>query len=312
MELKSQIAKGINPVKEKAKQSGELTFKQLFDRYIEHYGKHSIKKWKEVISTVDKRAKHLYGLKISDIERNHLQKIFIDLTENVGKITANRFLERMSSIFNKAIEWGLVNKNPTAGIKKHKERSRDRYLIIEEIPRFFAALENEPNKKVVDFILISLYTGARKSNVLAMKWANISFENKTWYIPETKNDVPQLVPLVDEAIEVLQRRKEDNMTEWVFPSDTSASGHLQEPRKVWTRILKAAAIKDLRIHDLRRTLGSWMANFGASQYIIGKSLNHKSPQSTAVYARLSIDPVREFMNKVSTSLNQMKDKNYIK
>lgn len=97
------------------------------------------------------------------------------------------------------------------------------------------------------------------------------------------------------------RRKVNNDSEWVFPSETSASGHLQEPKKVWARILERAEIKDLRIHDLRRTLGSWMAHTGASQYIIGKGLNHKNPQSTAVYARLSIDPVRESVNKAVNS-----------
>ena len=52
-------------------------------------------------------------------------------------------------------------------------------------------------------------------------------------------------------------------------------------------------IQNLRIHDLRRTLGSWQAKTGASMAIIGKSLNHKSQQTTAIYARLDLDPVRQ-------------------
>lgn len=52
-------------------------------------------------------------------------------------------------------------------------------------------------------------------------------------------------------------------------------------------------ITDLRIHDLRRTLGSWQAKTGASLPIIGKSLNHKTQQATAIYARLDLDPVRQ-------------------
>lgn len=61
-------------------------------------------------------------------------------------------------------------------------------------------------------------------------------------------------------------------------------------------------IPDLRIHDLRRTLGSWQAITGASLPIIGKSLNHKSQQATAIYARLDLDPVRMSVEKATAAM----------
>ena len=75
-----------------------------------------------------------------------------------------------------------------------------------------------------------------------------------------------------------------------------------EPKKVWQRILKNASIEDLRLHDLRRTLGSWQARMGASLAIIGKSLNHKSPSATAIYARLDLDPVRDSVEKATNAM----------
>ncbi|WP_270921249.1 tyrosine-type recombinase/integrase [Parasedimentitalea psychrophila] len=80
---------------------------------------------------------------------------------------------------------------------------------------------------------------------------------------------------------------------------TGKSGHLADPKKAWTRILQEAEIENLRIHDLRRTLGSYQAATGANGYIIGKSLGHRSQQSTAIYARLNLDPVRESVNKAT-------------
>ena len=59
---------------------------------------------------------------------------------------------------------------------------------------------------------------------------------------------------------------------------------------------------DLRIHDLRRTLGSWQAKTGASLAIIGKSLNHKTHQATAIYARLDLDPVRQSVNTATQAM----------
>ena len=89
--------------------------------------------------------------------------------------------------------------------------------------------------------------------------------------------------------------------EWVFPSN-SKSGHLSDPKKPWQRILKQAGISDLRIHDLRRSLGSWQASTGASLAIIGKTLAHRNVNTTAIYARLNIDPVRDAMNKATQAI----------
>lgn len=307
--LKNKVAKGGNPAAEKSRLAKEITFKELFDKYINDYAKHNTKSWKDDIAEMDRKAKFLYHTKISKIKREDINKLFNSLTMTTGKGGANRFLDRLRAVFNKAIEWGWEGKNPTDGIKKHKQKSRDRYLTSEEIPRFFKAFEEEDNQIIKDFILTCLFTGARKSNVLAMRWDNISLVNRTWYIPETKNGEPQLIPLVNEVMTVLERRNESKAPyqQWVFPSKNSSSGHLQEPKKVWLRILKNSGIKDFRLHDLRRTLGSWMAHLGASQYVIGKGLNHKSPKSTAVYARLSIDPVREFMGKASSAMNKIRD-----
>lgn len=93
-------------------------------------------------------------------------------------------------------------------------------------------------------------------------------------------------------MEVLRRRWDERRQSdvYVFAS-FSKCGHIVEPKGAWARILKRAGIGDLRIHDLRRTLGSWQAAAGISTAIIGKSLGHKSPQATAVYSRLHLAPV---------------------
>ena len=89
--------------------------------------------------------------------------------------------------------------------------------------------------------------------------------------------------------------------EWVFPS-YGKTGHLVEPKKAWNRLLDRAEISDLRIHDLRRTLGSWQAATGASLPVIGKSLGHKNQATTAIYARLDLDPVRQAVNTATAAM----------
>jgi len=88
---------------------------------------------------------------------------------------------------------------------------------------------------------------------------------------------------------------------FVFPGP-GKTGHYAEPKSAWKRILEKAGIKNLRIHDLRRSLGSWQAATGANLSVIGKTLGHKNTSTTAVYARLNLDPVRESMNKAAQAM----------
>ena len=89
----------------------------------------------------------------------------------------------------------------------------------------------------------------------------------------------------------------------MFPSH-GKTGHLAEPKKGWKRILKNAKLDDLRLHDLRRTMGSWQARTGSSLQIIGKTLGHKSVATTSIYARLDVDPVRESMERAVTAMRK--------
>ncbi|MEO5930247.1 MAG: site-specific integrase, partial [Candidatus Kapaibacterium sp.] len=214
--------------------------------------------------------------------------------------TANRILALVSSIFGWGFTAGLCEVNPARGIKKNPERSRDRFIQSDELPRFFKSLEAEENTTIRDYVLMSLLTGARRENVMSMRWDQISFERKEWRIPRTKNDEPQTVPLGEETIQVLNGRK-DNVSDFVFPGP-GKKGYMAESRRGWKRILQRADIQDLRIHDLRRTLGSWQAKTGASLVIIGKSLNHKSLTATQIYSRLDLDPVRQSVERATSAM----------
>ena len=298
-EFKTQIAKGFNPFQKESESSDEMTFKELFDKYMEDYGKHHIKEWKYIINNINTRASHLFNVRISDIQKEDIQKVFNSISGKGYKIAANKFVIRMCAIFNKAIEWELLVKNPATKIKKHKPKERDRYITAEEIDAFLNAVDLEKNPVMRDYILIALYTGLRKGEGMAIRWKDVSFINRTCYLEDTKNGDSLHVALCDEAIAILEERHKAAYNEWVFPSKKSASGHIEDPRKAMARIKKRAGLEDLTIHDLRRTKGSWLAIAGASEYIIGKALNHKSSKSTAIYARLSLDPVRNYTEKAN-------------
>lgn len=301
LRAKADVARGIDPNEERKRLKSDITFKAMFDEFMERYSKKFKKSWKYDEREVNRFLTHLFHRKASQISKIELLELHERIGSESGIYQANRILERVRAIYNKAIEWGWHGTNPTNGIKKFKEKSRQRFLRKDEIPRFFKALAEEENATVRDYILISLLTGARKSNVLQMQWEDISFSLSEWHIKETKNGEAHVIPLTSSAQEILRERKIGTQSPYVFPGKGQA-GHLVDPKKSWKRILNRAEITDLRIHDLRRTLGSWMGALGATTAIIGKTLAHKSAEATRVYERIDIDPVREFITRANEEI----------
>ncbi|MBM3269102.1 MAG: tyrosine-type recombinase/integrase [Candidatus Sericytochromatia bacterium] len=241
----------------------------------------------------DYLAPHLGRLKASKITRGDVRRAHAEVSKRAA-VQANRAIGMLRAMLNKAIAHDLIpGPNPAIGIEPNREASRERRLLPGEVPRFLEAVAAEPNADIRDFVLLALYTGIRKANLLEMRWDEIDLEGRIWRIPTTKNRLPQLVPLLAEEVEILARRRQSVRLDapWVFPSH-GQTGHLAEPKSGWRRILDRAGIADLRIHDLRRTCGSFMADADVSTSVIGKALNHLSPAATAIYARLALDPVR--------------------
>jgi len=300
--INSDIANDLNPGEVKRGRKAELTFSALFAEYLERHSKPNKKTWAEDKSKYDTYlARPLGNKKLSTIDRSSIATIHSRVTKLGYPVTANRVKALISSIFGWAISAGLWKSNPALGIKLNREYSRDRFIQGDELPKFFQALADEENDIMRDYFLLSLLTGARRANVLSMQWKDINLKREEWRIKETKTGTPQTVTLSPEALTVLRNRKPSKPTTFVFPGEGS-SGHLIEPKKGWGRILEHAGIDDLRIHDLRRTLGSWQAKTGASLAIIGKSLNHKNPSTTAIYARLDQEPVRKSVNTATSAM----------
>jgi len=298
----ADMISGKNPNEEKKNIRSETTFGEMFKIFMERHSKITKKSWIADEQDVPRFLSQWFKKKLSTISKQEIQLIHERVRVENGLYQANRLLERIKAIYNKAIEWGWSGTNPASSIKKFKEKSRDRFLHPDELPRFFESLEAEPNFTIKDYIYVSLFTGARKSNVLSMKWEDINFERCEWLIPETKNGESLRVHLTEKVIDILKNRlKLSPNSKWIFES-IGKTGHLVEPKSGWKRILQRAGIKDLRLHDLRRTLGSWQAATGANSYIIGRSLGHKNQQSTAIYARLSIDPIKESVEKAAQAM----------
>lgn len=220
-----------------------------------------------------------------------------------GHRTANKVVSLLRAVLAFA---GRKADNPAASVTWFKQSSRRRRLSDEEASTFRRALENfEPVWR--EFFSLSLLTGARRQSLLAMRWGDINLEKARWVIPGTwsKHGDEMVVPLTREAAALLSGMKERRgASAWVFPSEKAKSGHLEEPKAAWMRLLQAAGIADLRLHDLRRTFGSRLAETGASGAVIAAAMGHKSLQSARSYLHLQVDAVREAAERAAIRIEE--------
>src|SRR5690606_20169509 len=147
---------------------------------------------------------------------------------------ADKSVAIISSVFNYAADHEhFSGTNPASRVQKNAVVSRDRFVQATELPYLFTAIGESSQR---DFFLLSLLTGARRSNVQAMAWRELDLDARIWRIDMTKNGTPQNVTLSPEAVTVLKARKRTADTSpFVFPSKSKA-GHLVEPKKAWANV----------------------------------------------------------------------------
>lgn len=306
-----RIAEGQNPQEEKRQSRAEPSFQAMVDYYYNDHALRFTRRAKEHLRVLELHVLPDWGhLKPRKISKQMARQLHHTIAAETGKDTANKAMTLARAAFNFCIaQEHYTGTNPCQGLKKFRRESRDRFLSREELSLFVdAARQEQPQHR--DFFLLALFTGARKSNLLTMRYEDIDFTLRRWRIPadEAKNGETNLIALSRPALALLRwrqrsNRRSANPSPFVFPGQ-GKTGYMTTPRDAFNRIKKRMGATNLRIHDLRRTLGSYMAISGASLPIIGKALNHKNQSATAIYARLSHDPVQEAVDKAAFLMRQ--------
>ncbi len=91
---------------------------------------------------------------------------------------------------------------------------------------------------------------------------------------------------------------------YVFPSPSDPEKPRGDIKRTWARVRERAGLEDVRVHDLRRTVGAWMASAGASELVIGEVLGHSDPAATRVYARITDESAREALEGFAAAVQR--------
>ena len=293
------IAQGEDPAQARQDRIKEPTFADLTALYEQRHlpFKRSAKDDRSLLKS---QLSELKTRKLSDITRNDVVVLHSKIGET-APYRANRAVALLRKMFNLAKDWGMFQgENPATRIHFFKEKERDRFVRPDEFPRVFAAILEEPDEYVRGAFVTYLFTGARREEVLTMRWEDISLEQAEWRIPQTKADRPHVLPLTGPLLAVLSKLPRQDGNPYVFAGRNGS--HRVNIKRAWGRIRTKGGISDVRLHDLRRTVGSWLAGSGESLQLIGAVLNHSNISTTRIYARLDLDPPRRALEQNASKM----------
>ena len=301
------IAKGADPASERAdaaeaekavREADERARRDRFETvagiFFDRYLKPNNRSADESKRIIDRILIPAWGPRqLPDIGRRDVIELLDGIVDRGSPIMANRTLALVRKLLNWAIERGITEANPAAGISAPgKEKSRDRVLTDEELAEVLIASEalGWPFGPVVRLLVL---TAQRRDEVASMRWSEIDFEKAVWTIAANvaKNGKAHEVPLAPAVLSLLGAIPRVGDLVFSTTGRTAVSGFSKAKGKLDTKIMAARlqTIKDSgadpatvqpigewRFHDLRRTAASGMAGLGIAPHVIDRALNHIS------------------------------------
>ena len=245
------------------------------------------------------------------VERAHVSALHYRLRETPR--AANRALMVLSKMFSLAAAWGLVadGTNPCRGVRKYRERKRERFLSRDEYRRLGSALaeaeaeaaagrEGAVSPYAIAALRLLMLTGCRLNEILTLRWDDIDRTAGEFRLRDGKTGT-RMVPLTPTAETVLAGIRRVPHNPWVIVGKQPGA-HLSTITAEWYRLRARAGLDDVRIHDLRHSYASRALAAGESLSMIGKLLGHADIQSTARYAHLARETERVSAARVGASI----------
>lgn len=233
------------------------------------------------------------GRELNSITRRDVNRLLDAIVDDGKAITANRVLAAVRKLFNWAIQRGIIDASPVAMVERPSaENERERALSDAEIKTVWRASE-ALSYPFGPFVRMALVTGQRRSEVAAMRWADIDENERTWTLSSemTKAGRAHVVPLSTLAVAILADCPRSGSYVFTTRRDRPISGFSKAKAMLDGKVAEIAAADDgartesWRLHDVRRTAATVMGRLRASRFVIGRVLNHADQSITGIYDR---------------------------
>ena len=307
--LKAQLASGVNPKATEEKPKVEaLTFAKFFtDHYYPYVTtrKRSHKRDKELAVRVIK----IIGEKARLIEINRLMLSSLHMSllneEKLAPATCDLHIRFVKHALQLAVDWSMLEKNVASRFPMFNvdNRSND-FLTDVQLQRFVQTVQASKYKVIANLILFMLSSGMRMTEAMSIRWADLNMDNRTISIlaSNAKSRRLKSIPMSDMAAEAIQSQlatRGDSEFVWVNSRTGTRYMNINKPFDV---LRKKAGVPTFKIHGLRRTFATTLANAGTSINVIQQLLTHASPVTTDRYIRVSSKTLHDATNGASSAI----------
>jgi integrase len=280
MALLAEMADGFDPNAERRKEVvGKLTLADAFDSFFvarPHLSAYTVLNYTR---TAKLYLKTWRKKPINEITRQMVLKRHQELSAEIGKTTANNVMRHLRSVYNfAAATHDEFPPNPVQILTQarawHREQRRQTVVTALDLPSWWKAVMAEPEHSR-DFLLLALFTGMRRGELMALRWDNVDLNARTLHLPKTKNGDPLNLPLSTFLTDLLTTRKDlAGNSPWVFPGP-GKDGHLVETKKFLLRVSAGSGVS-FTLHDLRRTFITIAESLDVPYYALKRLLNHRA------------------------------------
>ena len=287
---KAEIRQGSNPSMERKAEKQIPTLKQFVEEQYAPYCKVRKRSWHTDELRFNQRLYPAFSeFRLDRIGTRQLIDFHSDLREvhKLAPATCDHFIKLIRHVFNMAIKWGVVDKNPATKMSLFNADNKVENIMDEtQLQRLLLVLATHPNRPACRIAMFLLSTGCRLNEALQAEWSQIDWTQKVWRIPalNSKSKRMRPVPLNESAMEILEQVRNDS-PQWVFFNPATGTHYKGLP--AWDDLRKQAGVPWLRIHDLRHTYASLLVNSGRTLFEVQSLLGHSSPQVTQRYAHMN-------------------------
>ncbi|MBP9854916.1 MAG: site-specific integrase [Candidatus Omnitrophica bacterium] len=313
--IETQLIEGkYLDINDEEKETADISFKEFSLRYIDMHIKLHNKNHYGQKGTVQLLINHFNDQRLNEIDRCAIQSFMAKRIKEIKPSSVNREISMLSSMYNRAIEWGVYKgSNPAKGIKKLPENNqRTRWLTRDEQSR----LLNQCHGLTKVIVLIALNSGMRWREIINLKWKQsqnsnyIDLQNEVFFIHESqsKSKKSRYIPMAKSVKEILKNVSRGT-SEYIFLNNKTGKpfGSIKFSYK---KALRMAEIKDFTFHDLRHTFASNLVMKGVDLYVVQKLLGHATINMTQRYAHLHPHQFRDAIRKLENDSLLLEEINY--
>ncbi|TCO69713.1 tyrosine-type recombinase/integrase [Chromatocurvus halotolerans] len=316
--LRGRIASGENVVLSRdVIDANEVTLDQAYAQFL------------EARKSLKPKTRYLYDramavafadwrtLALADLSKDMIGRRHTALTNDHGPAYADGAMRFLRSVYNFAYAIyedhkgnPLLPVNPVQRLSQarswNKPKRRTTWISPDQMPAWLAAVEKlrqEPTgstaANVGDYLLLTLFTGLRKSEAGGLKWTDVNLSDRTLTVVDTKNDKDHTLPLSDALHDLLAQRQRTRLHDvFVFPN-RNRTGPLVEPRNPMKKVTEQSGV-DFTLHDLRRTFSTVAERLDISHYALKRLMNHSQDGDvTAGYVMGDIERLRKPMQQIT-------------